>query len=109
MSGGRFNYTDSSLKIEIFGWGNTLKNVFEDKEISELIFDVFDLIHDFDWYKSGDTCRETYLIAKAKFKEKWLGGNNGVRVKKIVDDSIEDLRRELYETFLGEVSKNDTD
>ena len=98
MSGGRFAYIDSRLKSEIFGWENEWKNVFEDREISELVFDVLDLIHEYDWYICGDTCRETYLTEKEKFKKKWLG-NNGVRVKRIVDESIQALRSELYETF----------
>lgn len=98
MSGGHFNYVDSHLKSEIFGWGNKPSNVFEDVEISELVFDVLDLIHAFDWYKSGDTCRETYLKAKADFKKKWMG-NRGVRVRRIVDDALQRTKTELYETF----------
>lgn len=102
MSGGRFGYLDSSLKSEIFGWSNSLKNVFEDKEISELVFDVLDLIHEYDWYISGDNCRETYLLAKSQFKNKWLD-NKGVRVQRIVDEAIAQLKTELYETFSLEV------
>lgn len=98
MSGGHFEYADSRLKDEIFGWMDTPRNVFEDREISELVWDVLDLIHDYDWYVSGDTCKETYLNAKAKFKRKWLS-NRGVRVKRIVDDAIGEIRNELYETF----------
>ena len=49
MSGGRFNYMDSTIKNEIFGWTNKPINVFEDREISELVWDVFDLIHSYDW------------------------------------------------------------
>ena len=64
MSGGRFEYIDGRLKDEIFGWTDKPGNVFEDKEISELVWDVLDLIHDFDWYASGDTCKETYLKKK---------------------------------------------
>ena len=98
MSGGRFDYTDSRCKSEIFGWDDKCRNVFEDREISELIFDVFDLIHDYDWYASGDTCKETYLEAKAKFKKKWLS-NRGTRIKRIIDDAIAECRAELYETY----------
>lgn len=98
MSGGHFNYVDSHLKSEIFGWDNKPSNVFEDVEISELVFDVLDLIHAFDWYKSGDTCRETYLKAKADFKKKWMG-NRGVWVRRIVDDALQRTKTELYETF----------
>lgn len=98
MSGGHFEYIDGRLKEEIFGWADEPRNVFQDREISELVWDVLDLIHDYDWYVSGDTCKETYLNAKAKFKRKWLS-NRGVRVKRIVDDAIGDVRKELYETF----------
>ena len=98
MSGGRFDYIDSRLKNEIFGWTGTLGNVFEDREISELVWDVLDLIHDYDWYASGDTCKETYLKAKAEFKKKWMS-NRGVRVRRIVDEAIQMTKDELYETF----------
>lgn len=101
MSGGRFNYLDESAQSEIFGYldDDKIPNVFEDREISELIYDVFNLIHDYDWYASGDTGKEDYLKAKAEFKKKWLGGNRGLRVRRIVDESIAELKQELYETF----------
>ena len=98
MSGGRFNYMDSTLKHEIYGWTDAPRNVFEDREISELVWDVLNLIHDFDWYDSGDTCKETYLKAKAEFKKKWLS-NRGVRVRHIVDEALKQCKDELYETF----------
>lgn len=98
MSGGYFEYLDSQLKSEIFGWDDRIRNTFEDREISELVFDVLDLIHDFDWYKSGDTCKETYLKAKAEFKKKWMN-NRGVRVRRIVDEALKQCKDELYETF----------
>ena len=98
MSGGRFDYKDSSLKNEIYGWTDKPINVFEDREISELVWDVLDLIHDFDWYISGDTCKETYLKEKSDFKKKWFS-NRGVRVRRIVDDAIQQCKNELYETF----------
>lgn len=98
MSGGHFDYKDMGLKSEIYGWADTPSNVFEDREISELVFDVLDLIHDYDWYISGDTGKETYLKAKVKFKKKWFS-NRGVRVRSIVDEAIEQCKKELYETF----------
>lgn len=47
---------------------------------------------------SGDTNKENYLNAKSAFKKKWLN-NRGVRVKRIVDEAVEKLRQELYETY----------
>ena len=98
MSGGRFEYIDRHLKSAIFGWTDRPTNVFEDREISELVWDVLDLIHDYDWYASGDTGKETYLRAKDEFKKKWFN-NRGVRVRRIVDEALKQTKDELYETF----------
>ena len=72
--------------------------MFEDWEISELVWDVLDLIHKYDWYASGDTCEDTWLKAKAAFKKKWFG-NRGVRVRQIVDTALRECKDELYKTF----------
>lgn len=98
MSGGHFNYQDSTLMSEIFGWADKPSNRFEDKEISELVWDVLNLIHDYDWYASGDTCEKTWLEAKMKFKQKWFG-NPYVRTKRIIDQSIRECKDELYKTY----------
>ena len=99
MSGGHFEYKDSALKSEMFGWTDTPHNVLEDRELSELTWDLLEVIHAYDWYKSGDTCKETYLKAKDKFKKKWLS-NRGVNVRRIVDEAVNELKAELYETFI---------
>lgn len=102
MSGGRFNYQDGALKSEIFGYfygePKSVPNVFEDREISELVWDVFDLIHDYDWYVSGDTGKQDYLDSKDKFKKKWFKNRKALD-KKIVDNALEELKCDLYETF----------
>ena len=98
MSGGYFNYRDATLREEIYGWSDTWHNVFEDREISELVWDILNLIHDYDYYVSGDTAKDTYLKAKADFKNKWFD-NRDVVVKRIVDTAIEEVKAELYETY----------
>lgn len=98
MSGGHFEYDDSRLKHTIFGWADRPHNVFEDREISELVWDVLELIHQYDWYASADSGKETYLEAKKKFKDKWFGDRD-IRVKRIIDEVINDAHKELYETF----------
>lgn len=99
MSGGHFDYADSRLKNEIFGWGDEPTNAFEDVELSLLVWDVLNLIHDYDWYASGDTDKETYLKAKDEFKKKWFKSSREDRIRKIVDDALKRTREELYETF----------
>lgn len=96
MSGGRFNYADSNLKSEMFGWVDEPHNVMEDAEISELVWDLLYLIHTFDYYESGDTGREKYIKEKNDFKKKWFG-NRKFRLEKIVDKKIEQLREEVKE------------
>ena len=99
MSGGYFNYLDNSLKREMFGWTDKPRNVLEDRELSELTWDLLEVIHEYDWYASGDTGKETYLKAKDEFKKKWLS-NRGVNVRRIVNDAVNELKAELYETFI---------
>lgn len=53
MSGGRFDYKDQGLRNEIFGWGDTWCNVFEDREISELVWDVLNEAKE-ELYKTFD-------------------------------------------------------
>lgn len=100
MSGGRFDYIDSRLKSEIFGWTDKPRNVFEDREISQLVWDVLDLLHEYDWYVSGDNDEETYLKTKAEFKKKWLGNARKDTIKRIINESLDELREELEKTFL---------
>lgn len=99
MSGGRFSYMDSSLMDEIFGYSEKPRDVFEDMEISQLVWDVLELIHDFDWYASGDTGEDDWLKAKAKFRKKWFETARKDRLKKIIDEKVEETRMELYKTI----------
>ena len=84
----------------MFGWVAEPYNVMEDDEISELVWDVLNLIHDLDYYQSGDTCRETYIESKKEFKKKWFG-NRKIRLENIIDRKIEDLKTEIAE-MIGE-------
>lgn len=107
MSGGHFNYMDSCLKNEIFNYHSEPYNVFEDREFSELVWDVLELIHDYDWYICSDTGREDYIKSKTAFKKKWFS-NRGVRVRHTIDTAIQELKTELYETYgLEEASQSD--
>lgn len=99
MSGGRFSYLDSSLKNEIFGWQDDPWNALEDREISFLVWDVLELIGEFDYYRSDDTGEDKWLKAKAKFKKKWFETARRDRLKKIIDETAEEFKQELYKTI----------
>lgn len=106
MSGGRFNYMDSTLKNEIFGYGDNPTNAFGDWEISNLVWDILELIHDWDWYASGDTGEDAWCKSKVEFKRKWLKGGRVTRLKKIVDKAVSELKEELYDMIIIEEEWN---
>lgn len=115
MSGGRFDYRNDYVCEDIFGvypsygLGNKemddgrrlarRRNPFENTMISELVFDVFCLIHSLDWYKSGDTGEDTYLEDVEYFSKKWLHRDYIDLAKTEVEKSIEELRGTLFKTF----------
>ena len=99
MSGGRFDYLDLSLKNAIFGWSDKCDNILEDVELSELVWDVLDLLHDYDWYISGDTEEDTWLKAKSEFKKKWFEAERKDIIKRTIDNSLKDCKEELYKTY----------
>ena len=105
MSGGHFDYKDSSLQSEIFGWGTETTeqamklNPLRDKEISGIVFDLLNLIHEFDWAICGDTNMENYHEEAQKFKDKWLNSEAKDRIRYVIDNSLNDLKEELYVSF----------
>ena len=121
MSGGRWNYNQCNLGYDMFpgcdvcyGLGDDEKskyrnytesvklarklNPMEDRQLSELVFDVLCLIYSADWYKSGDTCEDIYREDVKFFKEKWLNVKPDT-VKDEICKSIQELKEELYVTF----------
>lgn len=120
MSGGHFNYINDSACREIFGWNIDCDygergfsqsklarrlDPLEDKVMSELVFDVFCVLHSYDWYACSDTCEDTYRADVKRFQDKWLKPMRGKRAKEIVDDELEEVRRKLYQAF-GEEDVN---
>lgn len=121
MSGGRFNFQNDYLANDIFwespNYGKKgfdkyasarRRNPFEDKQISELIWDVFCLIHSYDWYYSGDINEDAYLKDIDYFKQKWLSMPEKELIKREIDLSLEEMRVDLYRT-LGVVDDGEAD
>lgn len=106
MSGGRFNYMDSSLRNEIFGFSDKPLNAFGDREISNLVWDILDLIHVYDYVASGDYGDEHWKKAKSEFKAKYLKGGREDRLRCIVDEAIAELKDELYDTIIIEEARD---
>lgn len=82
MSGGLWDYQNDMLRWKIFTgevydekideWIDVdNSNPLEDTFLSELLHDIFDILHDYDWYSSGDTGEETYTQQRNDFLAKW--------------------------------------
>lgn len=114
MSGGHFNYDNDRACNEIFGWGVSADygtrgfeqskiarklNPLEDLVISEIVFDVFCLLHSYDWYCSGDTCEETYREDVKRFKKKWLKSLPQSYVKELVNGEVTRLKDEIFKAI----------
>lgn len=119
MSGGHWNYKNDDVCYELFNWdvsptygieskeqkryAKTAREIdpMEDIELSDLIYDVFCLIHSADWYKSGDNSEETYRNDVEAFKQKWFKNKRSDRLKEYVDAAVEELRDKLM-AMIGE-------
>jgi len=119
MSGGHWNYKNDDVCYELFNWdvsptygigskeqkryAKTAGEIdpMEDIELSDLVYDVFCLIHSADWYKSGDTSEATYRNDVEAFKQKWFKNKRSDRLKEYVDAAVEELRDKLM-VMIGE-------
>lgn len=102
MSGGIFGYIGEHIGINVFGslmsvhyenidspaYCRLARNInpMDDREVSELLFDMSCLLHSCEWYKSGDNCEETYREHLAQFKKKWFKRTNKDRLQAYKDD-----------------------
>lgn len=120
MSGGHFNYTNDNACSEIFGYGvyadyglgdksykENVKNArnlnpMGDKLMSELVYDVFCVLHSLDWYESGDTGDYTYKSDVDYFKKKWLNVDKNEIVSREINKATGELRDELMRSLCVE-------
>ena len=65
MSGGSFDYMCYQIEEKYCGF-------MEDKELNEMMKDIVNLLHDLEWYTSGDTSQDDYKNSVKKFKDKWF-------------------------------------
>lgn len=68
MSGGSHNYISYKLEEECVG-------EMHDAELNGLIEDLCRVLHDLEWWQSGDISEGEYRNTVDEFKKKWLSGN----------------------------------
>lgn len=68
MSGGSHNYISYKLEEECAG-------EMHDEELNGLIEDLCQVLHDLEWWQSGDISEAEYRNTVDEFKKKWLSCN----------------------------------
>ena len=90
MSGGSYNYIYSRLSMECVG-------EMKDTEMNDLIKDLCEVLHDLEWWQSGDISEEAYRETLSEFKTKWLGDNREERLKGYIDEQLSITRSRFYD------------
>lgn len=91
MSGGSMDY----LYMQVI---DSCVGNMEDKLLDALMLDIADVLHDLEWWDSGDISEADYRETVRKFKSKWLSKDGSV-CEKIVTQECDKLKSELLETF----------
>lgn len=87
MSGGSMNY--------LYHYIGEAADYVKDPEIKDLIQDLAKLMHDLEWWDSGDYSRADYEESLNDFKKKWFGDNRNYRLEKYINESLDDMKVEI--------------
>ena len=95
MSGGAMNYIYYQVKEQAECMG--------DRELIDLVNDVADLMHDREWFLSGDYGDDTWNESVRKFKEKWFKSSREERLKGMIETIFEEAKKECMQLIGVEV------
>ena len=95
MSGGSYNYEYCRVEDEYVG-------AMHDAELDEMMKDLVEVLHDVEWWQSGDICEDDYRKTVKAFKAKWFDSDRGERLKPIIEREINKIRKELMDMIGGE-------
>lgn len=87
MSGGSYDYIYCKVR--------EASEYAQDVEISELLYDLADLLHDEEWWQSADKSKDEYLQSLKAFKDKWFKSSREERLKQYIDRRIQEVKEEL--------------
>lgn len=101
MSGGSYNYICNRLSDECEG-------KMYDAEMNDLIKDLCDVLHDLEWWESGDSTEDAYRETVKAFKKKWFKEDRQQRLKGYIDEQLNTMRSQLY-SLIGESQERDNE
>ncbi len=83
MSGGSYNYIYSKLSMECEG-------EMHDEEMNVMIKDLCEVLHDLEWWQSGDYSEDQYRKTVSEFKKKWFNGEQKMKDNETLVELSED-------------------
>ena len=86
MSGGSMDYLCYRVEEAASAMG--------DRELTELVKDVAELLHDREWYISGDYGANTWEESVRKFKQKWFDKPREKRLKALIEQMFDETKQE---------------
>ena len=98
MSGGSYDYAYATVKRIYCG-------EMHDSELNEMMEDLIPLLHDLEWWQSGDIGQDEYRKLVAAFKAKWFGRTQEERVTALIETSVKEAEKNLRIAFLGELEE----
>ena len=96
MSGGSFNYICHDVEYRCCGR-------MRDRELNDMMKDLVEVLHDVEWYVSGDIDWDDYQKTVGAFKQKWFKGDREERYKDYLKQEYEQLVNELNYTSKEEL------
>ena len=87
MSGGSFDYEYHRVDEYYVGF-------MEDDELDEMMADLVELLHDLEWWKSGDYGGEQYREPVVQFKDKWFGQRD-VRLRERILKQLDKVKETI--------------
>ena len=98
MSGGSYNYIFTNIEYDLVGR-------MYDTELNEMMKDLVEVLHDLEWWISGDIGEERYRETVTKFKSKWFKRRK-CDIESLVNEEFEKKKAELLKELedMGEKS-----
>lgn len=90
MSGGCMDYIYCKLECNVCGR-------MLDLEMNDMMADLVKVLHDLEWYLSADISEAAYKKTVREFKQKWFEEPRTLRLRTYVDQSVDNLKTELYD------------
>jgi hypothetical protein len=87
MSGGSYDYT--CYKVE-----DTYSGKMFDVELDEMVLDLSNLLHDLEWWQSGDINENDYRKTVQEFKNKWFGTRDN-NLRRLIQQEFDKFKERI--------------